>query len=984
MAGAGDLVDGKLLPFDRQRRKQRVRYRERWLVALGIILHAIYMLSIFDIYFKTPIVHGMDPVQQRFSAPAKRLVLLVADGLRADKFFEQDAEGYFRAPFLRSIILEKGRWGVSHARPPTESRPGHVSIIAGLYEDPSAVTKGWKANPVEFDSIFNRSRHTFAYGSPDIIPIFCSGLPHSTWGSYPHEFEDFATDASFLDLWSFDQFHSLLNRSYDDAKLQKLLGQDSLVIFLHLLGCDTNGHAHRPYSSIYLNNVKVVDRIAENVHNLVESYFKDNRTAYIFTADHGMSDKGSHGDGHPTNTDTPLVAWGAGVRGPKKQSHGYKQDYVQRFVDDHKHDMATPSGWGLSGIERTDVNQADIAPLMATLVGLPCPVNSVGSLPLQYLKLDKAEEVEAALANTKQILNQFLRKSQLKQLSSLKFYPFKPLTNYSEVLSQIEDFISAQDYEAAMKSTENLRALSLLGIHYFQTYDWFMLMSIITLGYVGWMINLVLHILQSYTLLPSNPLVRKYCAIRSGSMLKRVNLTGSLLMGLISFVLFTENSPFLYHAYVSMTVFLWTRIFGKIEFLKGICAKIFSKSCKANLGLLATSALVFFILEFLVASFFERKLYTWCFLIVGPAAAAFMLLISSQRPFMALYLWAAFWFLSIFTLMPTEIPDDTCLVMFSGALVIIVALVSMWFDANSGSDNFWQRISCVDRNKFKFSFLCYAQILLVGLSSVMVVLSTNYRADKRALHIVHQFVNWFIAGISMILPLFSKSALLSRLTSIFLGFAPPFLLLSIGFEAVFYSALSLVLMGWVLFELTIIWWAENKESSVIGYIEDDLSSIRNESPLNLSHIRIPLVFMVLFNVAFFGTGNFASIASFETSSVYRFITVFSPFLMAALLVFKLFIPFMLVICVFSALTKLLRVPRLGCYFLVILFSDVMTIHFFFLVRNTGSWMEIGNSISHFGIMSAQVVFILLLFALTNVYTKDIEVRPLKSLSRKKI
>lgn len=68
--------------------------------------------------------------------------VISADGLRADKFFEPDSDGNYRAPFLRSVIKGQGRWGVSHARPPTESRPGHVAIIAGFYEDPSAVTKG--------------------------------------------------------------------------------------------------------------------------------------------------------------------------------------------------------------------------------------------------------------------------------------------------------------------------------------------------------------------------------------------------------------------------------------------------------------------------------------------------------------------------------------------------------------------------------------------------------------------------------------------------------------------------------------------------------------------------------------------------------------------------------------------------------------------------------------------------------------------------
>lgn len=93
---------------------------------------------------------------------------------------------------------------------------------------------------------------------------------------------------------------------------------------------------------------------------------------------------------------------------------------------------------------------------------------------------------------------------ELKQLNSIRFKPFKPLANYTLVLDQIDNLISIRDSKAAKRLSENLRSLALEGLHYFQTYDWFMLMTVISLGYVGWMIYLVVHVLQSYTALPGN------------------------------------------------------------------------------------------------------------------------------------------------------------------------------------------------------------------------------------------------------------------------------------------------------------------------------------------------------------------------------------------------------------------------------------------------------------------------------------------------
>uniref|UniRef100_A0A7N5KP49 GPI ethanolamine phosphate transferase 1 n=1 Tax=Ailuropoda melanoleuca TaxID=9646 RepID=A0A7N5KP49_AILME len=301
---------------------------------LGLLVHFVFFGSIFDIYFTSPLVHGMTPQFTPLPPPAKRLVLFVADGLRADTLYELDENGNSRAPFIRNIIMHEGSWGISHTRVPTESRPGHVALIAGFYEDVSAVAKGWKENPVGFDSLINESKYTWSWGSPDILTMFAKGKkPQTLCHLYIYSF-----------LWKAEFFHAAGN----NQSLFSKVNEEKIVFFLHLLGIDTNGHAHRPTSREYKDNVKVVDDGIKEIVSMLEHFYgNDGKTAFIFTSDHGMTDWGFHGAGHPSETLTPFVTWGAGIKYPQKVS-------AQKFDD------AFLKEWKLENWKRQDIHQVSL------------------------------------------------------------------------------------------------------------------------------------------------------------------------------------------------------------------------------------------------------------------------------------------------------------------------------------------------------------------------------------------------------------------------------------------------------------------------------------------------------------------------------------------------------------------------------------------------------------------------------------------------
>ena len=75
-------------------------------IFFGFLLHIILFYSIFDIYFTSPIIHGVPHHSNPLTPPANRLVLFSADGLRADKFFEITSQF---TPYLRLLSFYIGK-----------------------------------------------------------------------------------------------------------------------------------------------------------------------------------------------------------------------------------------------------------------------------------------------------------------------------------------------------------------------------------------------------------------------------------------------------------------------------------------------------------------------------------------------------------------------------------------------------------------------------------------------------------------------------------------------------------------------------------------------------------------------------------------------------------------------------------------------------------------------------------------------------------
>ncbi|KAG8215462.1 hypothetical protein J3R82DRAFT_9079 [Butyriboletus roseoflavus] len=296
-----------------------------------------------------------------------------------------------------------------------------------------------------------------------------------------------------------------------------------------------------------MNNIQVVDSIVRETEKLFLDFYGDDETSFVFTADHD-----------PDNTQTPLIAWGKGVRGPLPDSSPSSHD-----------DFSQP--WKLEHVLRRDVSQADIAPLMASLVGINWPVNSVGVLPdvdhsrAGFLDPRGGEEAlaHAALVNTQVLLEHYrVKHARMRKLGS------------------IEHSLREGRWIEARRQSAQLINTCLEGLRYLETYDRFLIRFIVIVAYVGW---------AAYTSIPLLPALDSppVSAARIGLVDAFTLLTffGSAM------AFWIQNSPWTFYVYVAFPCYFW-RVFylrGIPALLRAISQSSFSSRQLCIYGLLVIS-----------------------------------------------------------------------------------------------------------------------------------------------------------------------------------------------------------------------------------------------------------------------------------------------------------------------------------------------------------------------------------------------------------
>ncbi|XP_052802764.1 GPI ethanolamine phosphate transferase 1-like [Mya arenaria] len=967
------------------------------LITAGFLLHVAWMIAVFDIYFMTTILPLSTKHNSPIPPPAKRVVYIVADGLRADKMLMLQPDGSTPAPFIRSVCEEKGSWGVSWTGMPSATRPGHVAMTAGFFEDPTSVAKDISGGAIDFDTVFAETRYTWTWDTPKFLNKVADYHPERIFSEqFPSEQKYLAgIDPKDMDSWVFDEVKKFMDQAKTDEDLRKKLDQDKLLFFLHLGGIDHAGYIVRPQSPEYLQHVAFLDRgIRHTVEMFEELFNHDGKTAYLYTSDHGMNDWGAHGDGSPDEVQCPLLVWGAGIQKAAPETR------LDMFKDTISQD------WGLDKWYRRDIDQRKMAGLLASMIGVPFPQNAVMPVPDEFLDIPDESRAHVLYANLKQLLDNFVavERDIYHGLLAFKFRAYGKVTTelIPSIKTDIEAFLASKQYQQAISVTREKIQLAVDGLRHYQHYNTQTLRFAVAMSMIGWFIVLVLHLLQAQMHWEDNAALSPLA-----QNTKNILLQCAAAFAVFQLIfLYSQTTKWTHVLQYMIPLPIWTAVIIKWYEIGDI--KPILRQQKEMAGIFAAALITVVMMAY---GLYYRGIISIC--MFGFVAWLFKGKANKLDQDLMVKWTACITVMILLVARPVGTRDlNYELVLFGAVLVVSTASILYW-----KIPDFTVKAR---RLKFLSSKFVIFQICVMVLSTFILYYTAYLSNLNIRTPLLNQATSWTIFVVSLVEPVFVNTDVQSRLIAVAFAMVSPYILLSIGWETLYYF--FVLWSGYLLIEVernltksqpiflprsssappanrvsskggaagakqglngqsfvkhhkhtrsndilimepTVTEWASLNFSPDEGGTE-----MQSKRVITTGDVRRQLFFFVFGVATLFGTGNVCSIASFDCQDVFCFISLQNPPKMGPLMVFKLIIPGITMGCFLRVVNMVTFTSIKNCSVILMLIINAFVFVNFLWLTDVGGWTLVGESVSHYVVTQCLGAFFCLQFGISYIFT----------------
>ncbi|KAF2755933.1 alkaline phosphatase-like protein [Pseudovirgaria hyperparasitica] len=313
-------------------------------------------------------------------APFDKVVFMVVDALRSDFVYSENSGFKFTQSLIRSGNAIPF---TAHASSPTITMPRVKAITTGSIPSFLDVIMNF-AESDDSSTLANQDTWLAQMKAKPDGKLVMYG--DDTWLRLFPGFFDREDGTSSFFVSDFTEVDNNVTRHVPGELRSDQ--SDWTGMIMHYLGLDHIGHKTGPLGPNMIPKQKEMDGIVNKIYNAIDKRPHLESTLFVLLGDHGMNEGGNHGGSAPGETSPALVFISPKM---KKITKGYKCPTTPK--DDYNY-------------YRT-VEQSDIAPTLAGLLGFPVPQNNLGVFIPEFFEFweNENDRAQLLLRNAMQILD---------------------------------------------------------------------------------------------------------------------------------------------------------------------------------------------------------------------------------------------------------------------------------------------------------------------------------------------------------------------------------------------------------------------------------------------------------------------------------------------------------------------------------------------------------------------------------------------------